>query len=166
VIDTSHKCLGVDPPDDGLDLLRLTDGVLGGMSHALEDITSVHRSPFSNWKLVEAEMNGIVSDREREPPTESGVPYEIQRAFDWTSPKPENFTLRGGFRCGMIGNEGAPEVAMLYLHGEYTNTEADSSPSKDSVRWRLVGNMTSRNGYYEPSPNIGAALQSWADTYL
>jgi hypothetical protein len=163
VVKTICKCLGVGPPDEWLQLLRITNGVWAAGTYEPDDHSCYQMAPFSMWEAVEC----AIGDLNLAGTEDNNMPSEIQRVYNWTSPKPD-FTLTCGFKCGMIGHEYGPDVAVYYLYGEDSNTEAGSLLSPGEVRgsWELVANIVPRWGSYGRFENIPALLKFWAENFI
>jgi hypothetical protein len=160
VVEIARKHLGIEPPAEWLDLLRLTDGDWAAGTCEPDDYSRSQMAPFSTWEDVEWAMGDLPSSG-----IENGIPKEIQNIYEMTSPRPD-FTLKCGFKCGMIGHEYAPFVAVYYLYGEYPDTEAGALRGKVRGRWELVASMVFKGGPFESFQNIPALLESWAKTFI
>jgi hypothetical protein len=160
VIKTTRILLAVNPPDEWLELLRVTNGVRGAGFYNLEPQSRYELEPFSSWENVEAQMIWWAEDTKQ---TKS-VPVEIEQVFAFTD-RIEGFTLICGFMCGMLNNEDGSNCGVFYLFGEYTDTETNRSLNKVGKRWELVGNIAPRDGFRYFS-SIEATLEEWARSYL
>jgi hypothetical protein len=157
VANSIRECLGVGPPDEWLELLRITNGVWAAGTYEPDDHSCYQMAPFSTWEAVEYAIdNTYLAGKE-----DNNMQTEIQEIYKWTSPKP-NFTLKCGFKCGMIGHEYGPDVAVYYFYGEYS----PASPGEVRGSWELVANIVPKWGCYDRFENIPALLKFWAENFI
>jgi hypothetical protein len=159
VIRTTRKLLSVDPPEEWLDLLRITNGVRAAGTYDLEVTSRIQREPFSSWDYVEMDMEG----QEQLPKTETGIPEEIYNVFRWSSLARQNFNLICGFQCGLIFN--SYDSGLWYLLVEPGDPEINSESRNSGRCWKLVGSAVPRDGI-EQFDSIEHTLRSWANMFL
>jgi hypothetical protein len=161
VIETTRMYLVVDPPDEWLKLLRVTNGVRAAAFYSHEPQSRYELEPFSPWEDVEEQMEILMESAKR---TEKSVPEEIEHVFTFVDCI-EGFTLICGFMCGMTTNEDGYNCGVFYLFGEYSDTEANRLSNKIGKRWELVGNIAPWDGF-DTLNSVEAALEEWAKSYL
>jgi hypothetical protein len=155
--ETIRKWLNVDPPEEYLNMLRLTDGVLGhGLYQRNDFYDRQSNEPFSQWELV-VWRRGVMMEENL---TEQGIPEGIQRNFYRTISS--DIPLLGGFKCGMAESIEGDMVGVYLVYFDDTNAEAQPHIEKKyGKHWELLA-MTYSGDWCDRYQNIAAVLREWA----
>jgi hypothetical protein len=160
VAKTIRKWLNVDPPEEYLNLLRLTDGVLGhGFYIRNDSYDRQDNEPFSMWESV-MWRRGLMMEGNL---TEQGIPEEIEWNFYRVISR--DTPLLGGFKCGMVDSIEGDGVGVYLVYFDDTNEEPDPDIEKQFCKhWELL-TVTFRGDWCERYQNIPALLRVWADEH-
>jgi hypothetical protein len=150
-----RNLLAVDPPEDWLALLKITNGIRGAGSYDMEDTSRTQREPFSPWEEVKFELQNSLENS-----LTGVIPEEIQFQFNVSGQDPD-CTLICGFMCGMTTGSYKGECGVYYLLVEHPATGEHISER----HWQIVGTPVRRD-QPEQFDNIESVLRSWAEMYL
>jgi hypothetical protein len=156
VAEMVRKWFNIDPPEEYLKLLRLTNGVLSCGSYSADNWQRREKEPFSPWEDVESNMAVMM----RSTLTEKGIPREIQRSFELAfGPDAE---LLGGFKCGLVFNEHGVSRGVYLVFFDDANDEPEPGKDKLGKHWELIGAPFNK-GWFDPHPTIRELLREWAE---
>jgi len=161
VIVFTQKYLGFDPPQEYLDLLRITNGVHAAGTYDKDTTSRIQGEPFSIWQHVEYEVLDLLTrqwvDGEILP-----VIRPLDKRFGW---KDDDLEVICGFKCGMLSNTfGGCTSGVWYFLTKPKKTTDTTESEVSGLQWHLVGTYVDGD---PPSPfaNIEAVLRRWANMY-
>lgn len=161
VVASFQKYLGVDPPEDYLHLLRITNGVRAAGTYDMETMSRIQLEPFSLWEEVKYKLEALpLSERG----IERSVPPETKRRFALSPLSSEDLELVCGFKCDLLINS-YDDCGVWYFLVNPRQTDALSKTKTTGKHWRIVGCPISRSGY-ETFASVESVLKEWAELYL